>query len=112
MVSNFAILTKMIFRSKMISSSDLILEVEMSNKDRLYHLVSHAVCDLTSGMVDGYEVWASATAVGENAEVSTGTARKYLERLCEEGFIEKKSFMGISGYRVPGNVDPRCEDLS
>ncbi len=84
----------------------------MTDKDRFYRLVWHAVCDLTSGMVDGYEVWVSATAVGENAEVATATARKHLDRLHEEGHIEKRSFMGLSGYRVPGNVDPRPESLS
>lgn len=84
----------------------------MSDKNRLKHLVSHAVIDLTSGEIEGYEVWASATAVGENAQVATATARKYLDVLVKEGHIEVRSFMGTTGYRVLNGIDPRSKDLS
>jgi response regulator of citrate/malate metabolism len=84
----------------------------MTAQERYGTLVWHAVCDITSGDVEGFEVWASATAVGENAEVSTMTARKYLERLTAMGKIEKRTFMGISGFRVFGGIDPRKGDLS
>lgn len=83
----------------------------MTAQERYGTLVWHAVCDLTSGTVDGFEVWASASAVGEKAEVSTMTARKYLKILSDASMVESRSFMGITGYRVHGNADPR-PDLS
>lgn len=108
MVSNFAICKNLITVVNLTHRTDVIFEVKMSNKNRFLDIVSHAVIDLTAGDIDGTEVWASATAVGENAEVSTATARKHLEILVEQGHVERKTFMGISGYRVKGGIDPRA----
>ena len=72
----------------------------MSTNERYGTIVWDALCAIAADDMVGYDVWASATAVGEKGGVSAVTARKYLDTLVGMGSAECVSFGGIKGYRV------------
>ena len=72
----------------------------MSTKERYGTIVWDALVEIASDAIVGYDVWASASAVGEKGGVSAMTARKYLDMLVETGHAECISFGGVKGYRV------------
>lgn len=76
------------------------MEDKMSTKQRYGRIVYKALKALTREDVTAADGWASASAVGEVAEVSTMTARKHLCQMYDEGLIEKTTIGGVSGFRV------------